>query len=185
VDVGGGAFYGPKIDLKVYDALGREWQLSTVQFDFNLPEKFDLTYVGEDGQQHRPYVIHRALMGSEERFFGCLIEHFGGAFPVWISPVQVEVVPIADRHNDAAFKVAAQLKAAGLRPEVDDSSDRMNAKIRNAQLQKIPYMLVIGDRESEDGTVNVRLRSGEQRGTMPVDEFIAYARDVVARKALI
>jgi threonyl-tRNA synthetase len=185
VDEGGGAFYGPKIDLKVYDALGREWQLSTVQFDFNEPEKFDLTYVGEDGQQHRPYVIHRALMGSEERFFGVLIEHFGGAFPVWLSPVQVEVVPIADRHNDAAYQVAKQLKAAGLRPEVDDSSDRMNAKIRNAQLQKIPYMLVIGDREAEDGTVNVRLRSGEQRGTMLVEEFIAYAKDVVARKALI
>ena len=185
VDVGGGAFYGPKIDLKVYDALGREWQLSTVQFDFNLPEKFDLTFVGEDGQEHRPYVIHRALMGSMERFFGVLIEHFGGAFPVWISPMQIEVVPIADRHNDAAYQVAEQLKAAGLRAEVDASSDRMNAKIRNAQLQKIPYMLVIGDREAETGAVNVRLRTGEQRGTMPVDEFIAYARDVVANKALI
>jgi len=184
-DRGGGVFYGPKIDLKVYDALGREWQLSTVQFDFNLPEKFDLNYVGEDGLEHRPYVIHRALMGSEERFFGVLIEHFGGAFPVWLSPVQAEVIPIADRHNDTAYQVAQQLKEAGLRAEVDAGSDRMNAKIRNAQLQKIPYMLVIGDREAEDGTVNVRLRSGEQRGTMPVEEFVAYAQDVVERKALI
>jgi threonyl-tRNA synthetase len=185
VDEGGGAFYGPKIDLKVYDALGREWQLSTVQFDFNLPEKFDLTYVGEDGQQHRPYVIHRALMGSEERFFGVLIEHFGGAFPVWLCPVQVQVIPIADRHNDAAYEVAAQLKQAGLRAEVDAGSDRMNAKIRNAQLQKIPYMLVLGDREAEEGQVNVRLRTGEQRGTMPIGEFIAYAQGVVQQKALI
>ncbi len=185
VDAGGGAFYGPKIDLKMLDALGREWQLSTIQFDFNEPEKFDLKYIGEDGQEHRPYMIHRALLGSMERFFGVLIEHYGGAFPVWISPVQAMVIPIADRHNDAAHGVAAQLKAAGLRVEVDDSSDRMNAKIRNAQLQKIPYMLVIGDREAAESTVNVRLRTGEQRGTVPLAEFIAYAQDVVARKALI
>jgi threonyl-tRNA synthetase len=185
VDVGGGAFYGPKIDLKMLDALDREWQLSTIQFDFNEPEKFDLTYIGEDGQEHRPYMIHRALLGSMERFFGVLIEHYGGAFPVWICPVQAAVIPIADRHADAAHDVAAQLKAAGLRAEVDDSSDRMNAKIRNAQLQKIPYMLVIGDREAAEGTVNVRLRSGDQKGTMPLADFIAYAQDVVARKALI
>ncbi|PKO20262.1 MAG: threonine--tRNA ligase, partial [Chloroflexi bacterium HGW-Chloroflexi-1] len=185
VDEGGGAFYGPKIDLKVYDALEREWQLSTIQFDFNLPERFDLSYVGEDGQEHRPYVIHRALLGSMERFFGVLIEHFGGAFPVWLSPTQVMVVPIADRHNDAAYGVAEQVRAGGLRVEVDDSSDRMNAKIRNAQLQKIPYMLVIGDREAEAGTVNVRLRTGEQRGTVPVPEFVAHAQAAVAQKALI
>ena len=185
IDDGGGAFYGPKIDLKVYDALEREWQLSTIQFDFNLPEQFDLAYVGEDGKEHRPYVIHRALLGSMERFFGVLIEHFGGAFPVWLSPVQVAVIPIADRHNDPAWQVADQLKAAGLRVEVDESSDRMNAKIRNAQLQKIPYMLVIGDREAEEGTVNVRLRTGERRGTVPVTEFIAQVQDVAARKALI
>jgi len=185
VDEGGGAFYGPKIDLKVYDALEREWQLSTIQFDFNLPARFDLTYVGEDGQEHRPYVIHRALLGSMERFFGVLIEHFGGAFPVWLSPTQVMVVPIADRHNAAAHGVAEQVRAGGLRVAVDDSSDRMNAKIRNAQLQKIPYMLVIGDREAEAGTVNVRLRTGEQRGTVPVTDFIADARAAVAQKALI
>ncbi len=185
VDEGGGAFYGPKIDLKMLDALDREWQLSTIQFDFNEPEKFDLKYIGEDGQEHRPYMIHRALLGSMERFFGVLIEHYGGAFPVWISPVQVAVIPIADRHNDAAYDVTARLKAAGLRAEVDGSSDRMNAKIRNAQLQKTPYMLVIGDREAADGMVNIRLRTGEQRGTQPLDEFIAYAQGVVARKELI
>jgi threonyl-tRNA synthetase len=185
VDEGGGAFYGPKIDLKMLDALDREWQLSTIQFDFNMAEKFDLKYVGEDGLEHRPYMIHRALLGSMERFFGVLIEHYGGAFPVWISPIQVAVIPIADRHNDAAHAVLGQLKAAGLRAEVDDSSDRMNAKIRNAQLQKIPYMLVIGDREAVDGMVNVRLRTGEQRGTVPVAEFVAYAQDVVVRKVPI
>ena len=185
VDAGGGAFYGPKIDLKVYDALEREWQLSTIQFDFNLPDRFDLNYVGEDGKQYRPYMIHRALMGSEERFFGVLIEHFGGAFPVWLSPVQAVVIPIADRHIEAARQAAAQFRAAGLRVELDDSSERMNAKIRNAKLQKIPYMLVIGDREAADGVVNVRLRSGEQRGAMSAAEFIAYAQDVVARKGLI
>ena len=185
VDEGGGAFYGPKIDLKVNDALGREWQLSTLQFDFNLPERFDLSYIGVDGQEHQPYMIHRALMGSMERFFGMLIEHFGGAFPVWISPVQVAVIPIADRHVAYARQIAEQLKAAGLRAELDDSSDRMNAKIRNAQLQKIPYMLVMGDREAAEGTVNVRLRTGEQRGTVPVGEFVAYAQEVVDKKALI
>ena len=185
VDEGGGAFYGPKIDLKMLDALDREWQLSTIQFDFNLPDKFDLNYVGEDGQEHRPYMIHRALLGSMERFFGVLIEYYGGAFPVWLCPVQATVIPIADRHFEAGRQVAEQLKAAGLRVEVDDSSERMNAKIRNAQLQKIPYMLVVGDREAAEGLVNVRLRNGEQRGTQPVGEFVAYAQDIIAKKALI
>ena len=185
VDEGGGVFYGPKIDLKMLDALDREWQLSTIQFDFNLPERFDLNYVGEDGQEHRPYMIHRALLGSMERFFGVLIEHYGGAFPVWLCPVQVALIPIADRHIEPAYAVAAQLKAAGLRVEVDDSGERMNAKIRNAQLQKIPYMLVIGDREAAEGMVNVRLRTGEQRGTMPVEEFQVYAQHISATKALI
>jgi threonyl-tRNA synthetase len=185
VDEGAGVFYGPKIDLKMLDALEREWQLSTIQFDFNLPERFDLKYIGEDGAEHRPYMIHRALLGSMERFFGVLIEHYGGAFPVWLSPVQAALIPIADRHVEPARAVAGQLRAAGLRVEVDDSPERMNAKIRNAQLQKIPYMLVIGDREAAENKVNVRLRSGEQRGTLPVAEFIAYAQDVVARKALI
>ena len=175
VDAGGGAFYGPKIDLKVKDALGREWQLSTIQFDFNEPERFDLTYIGEDGKEHRPYMVHRALLGSMERFFGVLIEHYAGAFPVWLSPKQVTLIPIADRHNVYAHEVAARLKKAGLRLSVDDSSDRMNAKIRNAQKLKVPYMLVIGDREMEEGQVALRRRSGENLPAMSVEEFIELA----------
>jgi len=182
VDAGGGAFYGPKIDLKIKDALGREWQLSTIQFDFNLPERFQLEYIGEDGQPHRPYMIHRALLGSMERFFGVLIEHYGGAFPAWLSPKQVKLIPIADRHNDYAHEVAKKLKKAGLRVLVDDGSDRMNAKIRNAQKEKYPYMLVIGDREMEDGQVALRRRSGENPGPMSVDEFTALALDEIERK---
>ena len=177
---GGGAFYGPKIDLKIKDAIGREWQLSTIQFDFNLPERFDLTYVGEDGQDHRPYMIHRALLGSLERFFGVLIEHYGGAFPVWISPMQAVLVPIADRHLDYCHEVAKQLKAAGIRARVDDRSERMNAKIRDAQKQKIPYMLVVGDEEEESGQVALRLRSGDNPGAMPVADFIARAKQEIA-----
>jgi len=175
VDAGGGAFYGPKIDLKVKDALGREWQLSTIQFDFNEPERFDLSYIGEDGKEHRPYMVHRALLGSMERFFGVLIEHYAGAFPVWLSPKQVTLIPIADRHNVYAHEVAARLKKAGLRLSVDDSSDRMNAKIRNAQKLKVPYMLVLGDREMEEGKVALRRRSGESLPAMSVEEFIALA----------
>jgi threonyl-tRNA synthetase len=181
-DEGGGAFYGPKIDLKVNDALGREWQLSTIQFDFNLPMRFGLEYVGEDGKPHQPYMVHRALLGSMERFFGVLIEHYAGAFPVWLAPVQAMIVPIADRHVEYAKEVQQQLKAAGIRSEVDESSDRMQAKIRNAQLQKIPYMLVIGDKEAEAGAVAIRLRSGEDLKAKPLAEFIALARDVIDRK---
>jgi len=176
VDLGGGAFYGPKIDLKVKDAIGREWQLSTIQFDFNEPERFDLTYIGEDGQPHRPYMIHRALLGSLERFFGVLIEHYAGAFPAWLSPIQVAVIPIADRHVEYAQQVGAQLRKAGLRTSVDERSERMNAKIRDAQKQKVPYMLVVGDQEQENGQVALRLRSGENPGPMALDAFIAYAR---------
>ena len=182
VDEGGGAFYGPKIDLKVNDALGREWQLSTIQFDFNLPVRFDLAYVGEDGQPHRPYMVHRALLGSMERFFGVLIEHFAGAFPVWLSPVQAQIIPIADRHVAYAREVEQKLKAAGIRAKVDDSNERMQAKIRNAQLQKIPYMLIVGDKEQEAGAVAVRLRSGEDLKARPVDEFIALAREAIESK---
>jgi threonyl-tRNA synthetase len=171
VDEGGGAFYGPKIDLKVKDALGREWQLSTIQFDFNEPERFDMTYIEEDGQAYRPYMIHRALLGSIERFFGVLIEHYGGAFPVWLSPTQAVIIPIADRHVDFAREVARQLKEADLRVEVDERSDRMNAKIRDAEKRKVPYMLVVGDREMENGQVDIRRRSGERLGAMLVDEF--------------
>jgi threonyl-tRNA synthetase len=182
IDEGEATFYGPKIDLKVEDALGREWQLSTIQFDFNLPERFELSFIGEDGQEHRPYMIHRALMGSMERFMGVLIEHYAGAFPVWLAPVQVVLIPIADRHQDYAEKVADKLEQAGLRVEVDTRSDRMSAKIRDAQMQKIPYMLVVGDRESEAGKVAVRLRSEEDLGAMSVDEFQKRALQDIADK---
>jgi threonyl-tRNA synthetase len=182
IDEGGGAFYGPKIDLKLRDALGREWQTTTIQFDFNLPDRFDLTYVGRDGQEHRPYMVHRALLGSIERFFGVLIEHYGGAFPAWLAPVQAVLIPIAERHNDYAHQVAARLKAAGLRIEVDDSSDRMQAKIRNAQLQKVPYMPIIGDREMENDAVAVRLRNGQDLGAQAVADFVAMALAAVAEK---
>jgi threonyl-tRNA synthetase len=182
IDQGGGAFYGPKIDLKVNDAIGREWQLSTIQFDFNLPDRFDLTYIGDDGQPHRPYMVHRALLGSLERFFGVLIEHYGGAFPVWLSPIQVALIPIADRHLDYAASVSEQLRKAGLRVIVDDRSDRMNAKIRDAQNQKIPYMLVIGDREVENNEVALRLRSGENPGPMTVLAFLDRANEDIRRK---
>ena len=182
VDEGGGAFYGPKIDLKINDALGREWQLSTIQFDFNLPERFDMTYIEEDGQAYRPYMIHRALLGSIERFFGVLIEHYGGAFPIWLSPVQVKIIPIADRHIDYANEVAAELKEAGLRVEVDDRSDRMNAKIRDAEKQKIPFMLVAGDREMEEKAIDIRRRSGERLGAMSVVDFKALALKDVQEK---
>jgi threonyl-tRNA synthetase len=182
VDKGGGAFYGPKIDLKVKDAIGREWQLSTIQFDFNEPERFDLTYIGEDGQPHRPYMVHRALLGSLERFFGVLIEHYAGAFPAWLSPIQVAIIPIADRHMEYAGKVQQELKKAGLRVQLDDRGDRMNAKIRDAQNQKIPYMLVIGDKEQEEGKVALRLRNGENPGLMLVKEFIQKALEDIANK---
>ncbi|MDH4137190.1 MAG: threonine--tRNA ligase [Anaerolineae bacterium] len=179
---GEAVFYGPKIDIHIKDTLGRYWQLTTIQFDFNVPERFDMTFVGQDGQEHRPYMVHRALLGSLERFFGILIEHYGGAFPVWLAPVQVEVIPIADRHNEYAYQVAGRLREAGLRVEVDDSSERMQAKIRAAQLQKIPYMLVVGDREAEKGTVAVRLRTEEDLGPRPVEEFISMAGEAIAGK---
>jgi threonyl-tRNA synthetase len=182
IDEGGGAFYGPKIDLKVNDALDREWQLSTIQFDFNLPERFGLEFVGEDGKPHRPYMVHRALLGSMERFFGVLIEHYAGAFPVWLSPVQARIIPIADRHVEYARQVLAQLKANGIRAEIDESGDRMQAKIRNAQLQKIPYMLVVGDKEQAAGAVAVRLRSGEDLKAKPVAEFVTLAREAIDKK---
>jgi len=176
VDEGGGAFYGPKIDLKIEDALGREWQMTTIQFDFNMSERFDMAFIGADGKEHRPYMVHRALLGSLERFFGVLIEHYAGAFPVWLSPVQAKVIPIADRHVEYAREVQAKLVAAGLRVELDDSGERMNAKIRAAQMLKIPYMLVVGDREVAEGAVAVRLRTNENLGAMPLEAFIARAR---------
>jgi threonyl-tRNA synthetase len=181
---GEAVFYGPKIDIKVHDALGRPWQITTIQFDFWLPEAFELEYVGQDGQPHRPYMVHRALLGSMERFFGVLIEHYKGAFPVWLAPVQVVMIPVADRHVAYVDQVAAQLQAAGLRVEVDDSSERMGNKIRKAQGQKVPYMLIAGDREVEAGEVALRLRSGGDQGAMDVESFIALAHRAVAEKAV-
>jgi len=167
------AFYGPKIDVKLVDVLDRPWQLSTVQFDFNLPRRFNLEYVGEDGKKHQPLMVHRALYGSVERFFGILLEHYAGAFPVWLAPVQAIVLPIADRHVEYAKSVLARLHTAGLRADIDDRSEKVNFKIREAQLQKIPYMLVIGDREAESAAVAVRHRKHGDQGPKPVDDVIA------------
>jgi threonyl-tRNA synthetase len=181
VEEGGGAFYGPKLDINVRDAIGRDWQLSTVQVDFNTPERFDLTYAGADGAEHRPVMIHRALLGSLERLFGVLIEHFGGAFPTWLAPVQAVVLPIADDQTEYAERVNAMLFARGFRSEVDRSNERLQKKIRNQQLRKIPYMLVAGKTEVADGTVNVRTRAGDQ-STMPAETFAEMlAAEVAAR----
>ena len=183
VDEGGGAFYGPKIDIHIRDAIGRQWQITTVQFDFNLPERFGLTYIGDDGKEHRPYMVHRALLGTMERFMGVLIEHYAGAFPVWLAPVQAVVIPIADRHNEYAQELRKQLQQSEVRAAVDDGNDRMNAKIRNAQVQKVPYMLVVGDREVESGGASVRLRSGENLRAMTVEDTVArIAADVESRQ---
>ncbi|GHV76779.1 threonine--tRNA ligase [Spirochaetia bacterium] len=184
MDEGGGAFYGPKIDLKIKDALGREWQMTTIQFDFNEPERFDMTFVDADGQHKRPYMVHRALLGSLERFFGVLIEHFGGAFPVWIAPEQVAVIPVAEGFNDYAKKVAGELKARDLRVTAELDDGRLNAKIRECQNRKIPYMLVVGQREADEGTVSIRLRDGKQLPAMKVAEFADYALNKVNTQAL-
>ncbi|MDA1348232.1 MAG: threonine--tRNA ligase [Chloroflexi bacterium] len=172
VDEGGGAFYGPKIDIHIKDAIGRRWQITTVQFDFNLPERFDLGYVGEDGQEHQPYMVHRALLGSLERFMGVLIEHYGGAFPTWLAPVQAQIIPIADRHHAYAVQVQAEMETAGIRAVADTRNERMNARIRDAQLQKVPYMLIVGDREIEAEGAAVRMRSGEDLGTVPLLDIV-------------
>ncbi len=172
VDEGGGAFYGPKIDVKIRDALDREWQCSTIQVDFNEPERFDITYVGQDNAHHRPIMIHRALLGSMERFVAVLLEHYAGALPLWLSPVQAVILPIADRHVEYAHNVAEMLRASGFRVTVDDRNEKTSFKIREAQLQKIPYMLVVGDRELQAGTVAVRSRSEGDKGSVPVAEVI-------------
>ncbi|HAL93093.1 MAG TPA: threonine--tRNA ligase [Verrucomicrobia bacterium] len=172
MDEGGGAFYGPKIDLKTRDAIGRQWQMSTIQFDFNEPERFDMVYTGSDGHEHRPYMVHRALLGSLERFFGILIEHYAGAFPLWLAPVQACLIPVSDKQTAAAREVAAKLRAQDFRVVVDERAEKMGAKIRDAQMQKIPYMLVLGGREIENGTVSVRGRVAGDLGAMPLDAFI-------------
>jgi threonyl-tRNA synthetase len=179
---GEAVFYGPKIDIKIVDALGRRWQVSTIQFDFNLPERFDLTYQGEDGQQHRPYMVHHALYGSVERFLALLVEYYAGAFPVWLAPVQAVVIPIADRHAEYSRQVTEKLEQANLRVELDERRERMNAKIRDAQLQKVPYMLIVGDKEIQEKMVSLRLRSGEDLGAVSLDEFVEKVERAIANK---
>jgi threonyl-tRNA synthetase len=181
---GEAAFYGPKIDFKIEDAIGRLWQLGTVQRDFNLPERFQLEYIGEDNKPHRPVMVHRALFGSIERFFGVLIEHYAGAFPMWLAPVQIAVLPITDRINEYAEKVAAEMRAAGLRVEVNVRNDKIGAKIRDAQMQKVPFMLVLGDREMDEGKVAVRERTRGDIGAMSIDEFKQTATRLVKTRAL-
>src|SRR5690554_1393810 len=182
IDEGGGAFYGPKIDLKIKDAIGREWQLSTVQFDFNEPERFNMTFVDKDGTEKRPYMIHRALLGSLERFFGVLIEHYAGSFPPWLAPEQIKVIPVSDIYDEYAKEVVGQLKKAGLRVSGDYSDNRMNAKIRSAQNLKIPYMIIFGEREKVNGEVSVRYRTGKQENSITLAEFIESVQATVAAK---
>jgi len=172
IDEGGGAFYGPKIDLKVQDSLGREWQLSTIQFDFNLPERFGLEYIGADGQPHRPYMVHRALFGSAERFFAMLVEHYAGAFPLWLAPTQVTIVPVTDNQVDYAHTVAADLKRHGLRVDIDTGDDRLSGKIRTAEVDRVPYILVVGKKEVAASTISVRSRDAGDLGPMTVDSFL-------------
>jgi threonyl-tRNA synthetase len=181
---GEAAFYGPKIDVKIVDVLGRLWQLSTVQFDFTLPARFELEYVGEDGERHQPVMVHRALFGSVERFFGVLIEHYGGAFPLWLAPVQVGLVPISERHHEYARKVEAALKAAGLRVEVDSRNEKMNGKIRDFANQKVPYILVFGDKEEAADSISVRTRAKGDQGSVPLADFIAKAKALVANQSM-
>ena len=185
VNEGDGAFYGPKLDFHLADSLGRTWQCGTIQLDSQLPERFELEYTGEDGQKHRPVMIHRVVLGSIERFIGVITEHFAGAFPVWLNPVQVKVLPITDRALEYADQIAKQLDAAGFRVEVDHRNEKIGKKIREATLEKIPYMLVVGDRDMEAGTVSVRTRRGEDLGAMPLDEFAAVLREVVDEKQKI
>jgi threonyl-tRNA synthetase len=182
VDEGDGAFYGPKIDFDVMDAIGRKWQCATIQLDYQMPQRFGLKYTGADNASHQPVVIHRAIFGSFERFMALLIENYSGAFPLWLAPVQAILLPIADRHLDYAVSVQTKLKAAGLRVELDGRVEKISYKIREAQLQKVPYMLVIGDREAAEGTVAVRSRAGGDQGAKPVEEFLAAAQAEVARK---
>ena len=172
LDAGGGAFYGPKIDLKVKDALGREWQMTTIQFDFNLPERFDMTYVGADGNKHRPYMIHRALLGSIERFFGVLVEHYAGAMPTWLAPVQAVVLPISEKHIEYAKKVQKQFRSAGIRCDLDARSDKISYRIRQAQLQKVPFMVILGDNEADAEVITVRQRNGENITAVKAEDFI-------------
>ncbi len=182
IDPGEGVFYGPKIDIKFESALGKAWQGPTIQVDFNLPPRFDVNYIGEDGQEHSVVMVHRTVLGSMERFLATIIEHYGGAFPLWLAPVQVKLIPVADRHLEYANKLAGELKAAGIRAEVDTRAERMGSKIRQAQLEKVPYMLVAGDKEAESGAVSVRLRSGEQLADQPFSEFKKKVSEAIASR---
>jgi len=184
INEGDGAFYGPKIDFQVLDVLGRSWQLGTIQLDYQMPERFDLKYVGTDGAEHRPVMIHRAMLGSMERFMGILIEHTAGSLPPWLSPVQAVVIPVSDRFMDYATEVQASLSAGGLRVEVDERSEKLGYKIREAQLQKVPYMLVVGEREVESGTVAVRHRDGEDRGSLVPGEWLDEVKPKLEARSL-
>ena len=184
VDPGEGVFYGPKIDVKLRDALGRLWQGPTIQVDFNLPQRFDVNYIGDDGLEHQVVMVHRTVLGSMERFIACLIEHYAGAFPVWLSPVQVVVIPIADRHLGYAQQVASELRDCGVRVQVDDRSERMNLKIRQAQLEKVPYMFIVGDKEMDATEVSLRLRNGEDLGSVSISQFADRVKPIIETKAL-
>jgi threonyl-tRNA synthetase len=184
INPGEGAFYGPKLEFQVTDAIGRPWQLGTIQLDYALPERFQLRYIGADNSEHQPVMIHRAILGSIERFIGIIIEHFAGAFPLWLAPVQASVLPLSEKFLDYGRETAAKIRAAGLRVEADESNEKLGAKIRDAQLKKIPYMLVVGEKEVAAGTVSVRKRTGGEQLTMSIDEFVAEARRVIAGRSL-
>ncbi len=184
VNEGDGAFYGPKLDFHLTDCLGRTWQCGTIQLDFQLPERFELEYTGSDGEKHRPIMIHRVVFGSIERFIGILTEHFAGAYPTWLAPVQVKMLPIADRHLDRIYEIKKQLDAAGIRVEVDDRSEKIGFKIRSAQLEKVPYMLIVGDKDIENNTVSVRSRKDGEKGAMSVESFIMDLVEEIETKAL-
>jgi threonyl-tRNA synthetase len=183
VDPGEGAWYGPKIDIKLKDALGHVWQGPTIQFDFNLPQRFNVCYIGEDSLEHNVVMIHRAVLGSMERFLACLTEHYGGAFPVWLSPVQATVIPIADRHVEYALEIESDFRSEGIRVQVDNRSERMNLKIREAQLDKVPYMLIVGDKEMASSSASLRLRSGEDLGSETLIQFKNRIRTAIEAKS--
>ena len=183
-DIGGAVFYGPKIDVKVADSLGRMWQLSTIQLDFNLPEKFDMKYIGEDGREHIPFMIHRALLGSLERFMGVYIEHTKGNFPIWLSPVQIMLIPISEKQNKYAQNIKDQLEQQDIRVEINDKDDTLGAKIRDAQIQKVPYMGIVGTKEDKSSEISIRLRTGEDKGSMPLEDFIAKIKEMDLTKSL-
>ncbi|KAL0265440.1 UNVERIFIED_CONTAM: hypothetical protein PYX00_011049 [Menopon gallinae] len=182
LDEGGGAFYGPKIDLKIQDSMQREWQMSTIQFDFNLPERFNMTYIDRSGQKRRPFMIHRALLGSLERFFGVLIEHFAGAFPVWLAPVQARVVSVSEKYEDYAFEIFEFLRQKGIRVEHERSDKRLSAKIREAQEEKIPYILIVGEKEVQNRSVSLRLREGKQQNDRQWQEVVDEIKLAIAEK---